>query len=185
MTTAPTNQQSVAAEACFAPAQRGWCRRLNVRSSLPRMTWCLLLMGGLLPMVTSEAGAENTKEAVAALLNAQADAWNHGDLDKFMTGYVKSGELSFYSSGGELHGYEALKKRYETRYGTNRDSMGKLQFFDLNVTELGAKHAMCLGHWHLERTGQASLAGLFTLILQRSDDGWRILHDHTSVLDNK
>jgi ketosteroid isomerase-like protein len=40
-----------------------------------------------------------------------------------------------------------------------------------------------LGRWHLERAkdSRGPAGGMFTLILRRFPQGWRIVHDHTSA----
>ncbi len=121
------------------------------------------------------------REGVVALLTMQSDAWNQGDLHKFLTGYLDSDEISFVSAGTELRGNKALRERYEKRYGKSRDTMGKLSFSGLEVTDLGRNNAMCIGHFLVERQKQPPLTGMFTLILTRTKSGWRIIHDHTSV----
>jgi ketosteroid isomerase-like protein len=57
--------------------------------------------------------------------------------------------------------------------------MGKLTFSDLEVYPLGRDAAYVLGRWHLDRVA-GPIGGNFTLVLRR-EDGWRIVHDHTSV----
>lgn len=125
--------------------------------------------------------AASVKEDIAALLKGQADAWNRGDLDAFLQGYLKSDQISYVSSDSDIHGYEALRERYEKKYGNRKETMGRLSFSDLKVSELGKDNALCLGKWHLDRDGKAAINGIFSLVLARTSAGWRIIHDHTSV----
>ena len=146
---------------------------------------------------------------VTALLEMQAEAWNKGDLDKFMTGYLKSKEISYTSGGNEVWGYDAIQARYKNRYGSNKSQMGHLDFSGLKISELGPKNAMCIGRWHLtldkdspqntsarvpekmdqdssqktlQSKGRKIMDGVFTLILaQDARGGWKIIHDHTSL----
>jgi ketosteroid isomerase-like protein len=118
---------------------------------------------------------------ITKTLQTQADAWNAGDLDKFMTAYLKSSEITFVSADGEMRGYDALESRYRKKYGTSRDTMGKLSFSDLQVRSLGKANALCIGHWLVERAGQPNLQGIFSLVLTEVNGGWKIIHDHTSV----
>lgn len=155
-------------------------------SSIFPTTYLLILL--LLPIVfyspTAVTAAEvNAKESIISLLQMQNDAWNNGDLEKFMTGYLNSPELSFTSDGKEVWGYEALKERYQKRYGDNRDSMGKLSFSNIKVTTLGKTNALAVGHWHLVRENSSEkLDGTFSIVLVRTEKwGWKILHDHTSI----
>ncbi len=59
--------------------------------------------------------------------------------------------------------------------------MGKLDFSGLEVRTLGPDAALVLGHWHLARE-KGDIGGVFSLVFQRFPEGWRIIHDHTSVV---
>lgn len=125
--------------------------------------------------------ADTTTAAVTAVLKAQADAWNAGDLDKFMTAYAKSDDITYVSAEGEVRGYAALEERYRKKYGASRDTMGTLAFSDLQIRPLGINTALGVGQWHVERKGQPELHGIFSLVLMKNADGWKIIHDHTSA----
>jgi hypothetical protein len=131
----------------------------------------------------AEVNKSKLKEGVLSVLHEQNDAWNKGDLDKFMSGYLKSADTSYSSSGKEVWGYEALQERYVKKYGNSKDTMGKLSFSDERVFDLGSENALCIGHWHLIREGKDPLDGSFSLVLLNTKEGWKILHDHTSVLN--
>jgi beta-aspartyl-peptidase (threonine type) len=45
---------------------------------------------------------------------------------------------------------------------------------------LGKNAALVLGRWHLKRDS-GELGGIFTLVFQQFPNGWRIIHDHTSL----
>lgn len=147
---------------------------------------CLIILA-ITSVIVSGANAEVTKsklkDGVLSVLHEQNNAWNKGDLDKFMAGYLKSADTSYSSSGKEVWGYEALQERYVKKYGNSKDTMGKLSFTDERVFDLGSDSALCMGHWHLIREGKEPLDGSFSLVLLKTKDGWKILHDHTSVLN--
>lgn len=128
-----------------------------------------------------KSSINDTEDEIRTLLQNQADAWNAGDLDKFMTAYLNSPDISFISSDGEMRGYEALNQRYRKKYGNSKETMGRLSFTDLRVTKLGDSNALCIGHWFVERDHQPKLNGMFSLVLTRSDNAWKIIHDHTSL----
>jgi beta-aspartyl-peptidase (threonine type) len=121
---------------------------------------------------------DSVETAVRRLLTEQEEAWNAGDLDGFMRGYWDSPELVFTSGGSVHRGFEDLARRYRETYGTGAE-MGRLAFGGLEVHALGDSAAWVLGTWALEHRGER-LGGVFTLVLRRFDEGWRIVHDHTS-----
>ena len=70
-------------------------------------------------------------------------------------------------------------ERYRRNY-PDRAAMGRLAFTDLDVRVLSPEFAFVFGRYRLEREGDAP-TGLFTLLLERTGDGWKISHDHTST----
>lgn len=117
-------------------------------------------------------------QAIRGVLEAQELAWNSGDLAAFMRGYA-TGDTTRFASGGEVtHGWQTVFDRYQKRYG-DRAAMGRLTFSDVDVSMTGPDSALVFGRWSLHREKDAP-HGLFTLIFRRTDEGWRITHDHTS-----
>ncbi len=98
-----------------------------------------------------------------------------------METYVKSDALRFASGGTVQRGWEETLQRYQRRYPTD-DAMGRLEFEDLEIKVLSEKWAEVHGRYRLYREGDyGNATGLFTLLMQRTNDGWKILHDHTSA----
>jgi uncharacterized protein (TIGR02246 family) len=120
------------------------------------------------------------REAIGAVLRAQKSAWNRADVGAFLEGYWHSPELTFSGSSGVARGWDAVLARYKKNY-PDRAAMGQLDFSDLEFRFLGPDAALVLGKWHLQRE-KDELGGVFTLVWQRFPDGWKIIHDHTSVV---
>ncbi len=127
-----------------------------------------------------ENSARNNRYAIEAILSAQQKAWNDGNVDAFLEGYWHSDELTFSGSSGVARGFNAVRERYQKSY-PDRQAMGKLDFSGLEIRALGPDAALVLGHWHLARE-KGDVGGVFSLVFQRSPEGWRIIHDHTSVV---
>jgi len=126
----------------------------------------------------SGSNEQEDRAEIRALLSAQQAAWNRGDVRHFMDGYWNSPELSFSSSRGTTRGWQEVLDRYQKNY-PDKEAMGQLDFSELEVRLLGADAALILGRWELHRpTG--TLGGVFTLVVRRFPEGWRITHDHTS-----
>lgn len=122
-------------------------------------------------------GGEDPSSAILAVMDAQVEAWNRGDIEGFLEGYVKSPDLLFASRGTFSRGWEPLLERYRTAYPEGK--MGRLSFGDIEVNPMGENAAWVVGHWALEME-DSSPHGAFTLIFVRNQEGWRILHDHSS-----
>jgi uncharacterized protein (TIGR02246 family) len=125
------------------------------------------------------ADAKASRAAIATVLANQVEAWNKGDLPGFMAGYLRSGDLTFYSGDTILKGWDATLQRYQKKYQGEGNEMGKLAFKDLDIQLLSPDSAVVRGRWELKRT-KDNPHGLFTLILRKTPEGWRIIHDHTS-----
>lgn len=142
-----------------------------------------LLVGVLVALAVWPAdGQDKPADAVRGVLKEQVEAWNKGDLDRFMGTYWDSDELTFYSGGTVTKGRNAVAERYRKTYRAEGKEMGKLAFSDLDVQALGLDAAMARARWKLV-TSKETFEGLFTLILRKFPDGWKIVHDHTSRAD--
>jgi beta-aspartyl-peptidase (threonine type) len=111
----------------------------------------------------------------------QADAWNHHDLERFMTGYWNSPELTFFSGGKVSEGWEAALERYRRSYQSEGHEMGRLDFSHLRIKPLGSGFALVRGEWKLTMSDGKTPHGIFTLIFRKLPGGWKIIHDHTSA----
>jgi len=108
-------------------------------------------------------------------------AWNEGSIEGYMDTYWKSPELRFASGGKVTFGWQETLDGYLKRY-PDRATMGRLEFSDLDIRILSDDDALAFGAWRLFRDHDQP-HGLFTLQLQRLEQGWRIVHDHTSSAD--
>ncbi len=120
------------------------------------------------------------EDEIRALLKVQAEAWNRGDIEAFMETYWKSRRTAYLGSKGAIRGWQAVLERYRRTY-PDRRAMGKTTFSDLQITLLSPDSALVLGHWQVERD-QEPLGGVFTLVVRKLPEGWRIIHDHTSTV---
>jgi ketosteroid isomerase-like protein len=116
---------------------------------------------------------------IRSVLGLQQDAWNRGDIDRFMNGYAHSRHTVFVSEDTVRRGWETVRDRYREKY-SDRAKMGFLTFSDLEIRLLSPDSAVALGRWELQRAKDRP-HGRFTLIFRRLPEGWRIVHDHTSA----
>jgi ketosteroid isomerase-like protein len=145
----------------------------------------LVLFAGTcsLAQTVTSPNSDDPKAAVEHVLRVQQDAWNHHDLDAFMSGYWKSPELTFFSGAKETAGWQATLDRYRATYDSPGHEMGKLDFSGLRVVMLGPDAAFVRGAWHLALSDGKTPHGLFTLTFRKFPDGWKIIHDHTSAAE--
>lgn len=120
----------------------------------------------------------NDEAEIRAVMSAQTAAWNRGDIDGFMNGYARSNATEFVSGDKLTRGWQTVRDGYKKKYDS-REKMGTLTFSELKITRLSGDAALVIGRWKLVRKGDKP-HGRFTLLLRRTLDGWRIVHDHTS-----
>lgn len=114
------------------------------------------------------------------VLLAQERAWNEGDLDTFASGYKDSPDTLFVSADIN-RGFAGMLARYKRVYPT-RAVMGTLTFSDLEVHPLDERFAVALGRYHLDRGKKdgGNADGLFSLVFEKTAEGWKIVVDHTT-----
>ena len=113
-----------------------------------------------------------------AVLDAQREAWNRGDIEGYMAGYFRSPDITFISGDSFTRGWKTVHDRYQKNYDS-REKMGTLTFSELETTVYSIGLVVMTGRWHLQRTNDQP-HGRFTLIFRQTKLGWKIVHDHTS-----
>ncbi|MFY9802309.1 MAG: nuclear transport factor 2 family protein [Candidatus Acidiferrales bacterium] len=132
-----------------------------------------------LAITTASAADASPESQIRTLIEAQADAWNRGDIDSFMTSYWKSDQTAFVGAKGLTRGYEAVLERYRKVY-PDRQSMGHLTFSDLEIHVLCPDTAFAIGQFHLQRE-KDNPEGIFTLTCKKLPEGWRVILDHSTA----
>ena len=138
--------------------------------------WIVILVG---MASAAPPEKENPSREIAKVLDDQAAAWNKADLEGFMAGYVKSDDLSFYSGNAKTKGWQATLDRYRKKYQGEGKEMGKLTFSEQTIEILGSEHALVKGRFTL-KLAKESPTGIYTLVMKKLPEGWKIIHDHTS-----
>jgi ketosteroid isomerase-like protein len=124
--------------------------------------------------------ATRTELDVVKVVLAQEKAWNAGDLEGYVKGYKDSPDTIFI--GRQVSkGYAQILDDYKHNYAA-RGAMGTLAFSELEVHTLSDTFAVCLGKYHLDRAKKegGGADGLFSLVLEKTDQGWKIVLDHTT-----
>lgn len=136
----------------------------------------LLAASGGCALVPRSALADEA--AIRAVLERQLAAWNAGDIDGFLGAYLQSGRTRFATGDSSGRGWDAARVRYRARF-PDGSGMGRLAFGEVEIESLGRDYAIASGRWRLDGAAQVE-HGVFTFVLVRTVDGWKIAHDHTS-----
>ncbi len=150
-----------------------------------------LLCGLLVAMAGSGAAvparaAGDDAAAIRQVMAQQAAAWNRGDVANYMRGYKDAADTTFVGSSVRK-GYRTILDGYRKHYA-NPAQMGRLTFSGLDVrllpgTDGEVRYAVVTGRFHLDRGAHGEVAqddGVFSLLWEKTVDGWKIILDHTS-----
>ncbi len=133
-------------------------------------------------LITGAAFAQQKKDpsipAIEKVLYAQQEAWNEGNIDKYMEGYWHSDSLKFIGKKGITSGWQATLENYKKGY-PDKATMGVLTFTLLSEEKLGHDCYMIIGKWQLHRE-KDDVGGHFSLIWKKINGKWLIVTDHTS-----
>ena len=144
----------------------------------------LLLLLAFTPSARPQASpaADPNLTAIRRVLDKQAADWNRGDLDRFATGYKNSPDILFVGRFIS-RGYAAMLARYHVGYPTPA-AMGRLSFTHVESVLLDIRFATATGNFHLERSpaGGGNADGIFSLVFEKTPEGWKIIRDHTTAL---
>jgi len=130
----------------------------------------------------TEIDESKIKQQVISVIQKSEQDWNGGSIESFMESYLRSDSLRFASGGSVNYGWQPVLERYKQRY-QDKAAMGHLTFSELHITVISADAALVFGRYTLERENDEP-TGLFTLLFRKTEDGWRIVHDHTSSETN-
>jgi len=128
------------------------------------------------PLITFSQSKD--EKQILDLLSNQTKAWNEGDFDKFMVGYLNTDSLMFIGKSGITYGYAATLTNYRKSYA-GADKMGKLSFDILHLKKLGRKNYLVVGKWSLKRNA-GDVGGFYTLTFEKQNGSWVIIADHSS-----
>jgi len=137
----------------------------------------LFLLTLALLSVTSALGSAPADE-IRAMLDAQVAGWNSGDVARYMDYYVKSDSLRFASGGTITYGWKPTLERYRQSY-PDKSAMGTLTCTYHDIDVVSPDTAIVFGKWELQRATDRPW-GLFTLLVRKTAEGWRVAADHTS-----
>jgi uncharacterized protein (TIGR02246 family) len=143
----------------------------------------ILLVGIIAALAVSSIGqdAEDVaRTAIRKMMEQQQAAWNRKDLEAFMSGYWNSPDLTFFSGAREAKGWQAALDRYKKAYQSAGHEMGRLEFTNLRIEMLCPDAAFVRGEFRLTMSDGKKPQGLFTLVLRKVPEGWKIVHDHSA-----
>ena len=118
------------------------------------------------------------EEVIKAMLSAQVDEWNKGNIEGYMHGYWENDSLLFIGAKGPRYGYGVTLKKYKEAY-PDADHMGMLTSTITRIQKLSRCYYFIAGTWALKRNA-GDVGGSYTLLLRKIRGKWLIVADHSS-----
>lgn len=138
-----------------------------------------ILFSLLLLCIGFSSHAQSADEkAIRSALAKQLEAWNNGDIPRFMETYWQNDSLMFIGKSGVTYGWQQTMDNYKKGY-PDTAAMGKLDFNLLEFKRISPDYFFVVGKWHLKRT-IGDVAGHFTLLFRKIKNRWVIIADHSS-----
>lgn len=121
----------------------------------------------------------NQLEVVKVVLAQQA-AWNKGDLGAFLAFYKDAPDTQAVL-GSPARGMDTIRNAFRINY-PNRESMGSIEYTDVEARELGQNFCLATGRYHLDRAKKSGGAadGTFTEIMEKTVKGWQVIFSETT-----
>jgi ketosteroid isomerase-like protein len=127
-----------------------------------------------LPPVVVPTTAE-TFDAVSNTLDAAAEAWSSGDVEAVMATYVADEPLLVFPGDTPITGPDAVRAALTAR-AVQPGGLGQMTYEWFETLQFDVNTTVVSGRVVLRRDGKTH-RGLFTRVLRRTEDGWRIVHD--------
>ena len=112
-------------------------------------------------------------------MNESAEAWNRGDVDGFLASY-KDDAMTAFMAPTITYGIPDIKARYLRSYFKDGRPKAQLTYGDLKYRALGDDYVLMTGRWYLTESDGKKQEGYYSLVWERTQAGWKIIHDHSS-----
>lgn len=131
------------------------------------------------PATRGRAADGALRAQISAMLDRSASAWNRGDLDAFVSDYLDSDRTTYIGRRGVIHGRSAIRDVYAPRFATP-GMQDSLSFDKLEVDSLAPGVINVIAEYILSRGDSVVARGPTSLVMERVNGGWKIVHDHSS-----
>jgi len=138
---------------------------------------CVLIMAVCVAAAAGQQKMSKDEKAIRDTLNMTAEGWNKGDLNQYLSAYVK--EATEMLSTGPAGGVEAIEKTMKEGFWKSGRPTQVLRYENVVVRMLGKKNALVTGQYILSGGGRADRTGWFTTVWTKTSAGWKMIHDHS------
>jgi uncharacterized protein (TIGR02246 family) len=120
----------------------------------------------------------HTAEAqIRAVLDSTAAGWNQGDLQQYLSAYTET--ATEMGANGPEGGKSAIERTMRQGFWKTGRPLQNLRYEHVEVRMLGKDHALVTGQYVLSGAERPDRTGWFTTVWTRTQQGWRMIHDHS------
>ena len=147
---------------------------------VPHMTAVLVLLTASTSLAQAPAAL---RTEVQNVVRAYTDAANKADTSAYTEIYSRQAGVTSIADGTILRGWEAIRTDADSMLG--REGGYQISVGSIDVTPLGTGFVLAVAPTTVNvqtDKGAVLLHRALTLVLQRTAEGWKIIHDHTSFV---
>ena len=122
------------------------------------------------------------RQEIQNFVRAYADAANRGDVTTYVEMYSRRPDLIAVNDGEIIRGWDKVRDGANAVLGL--EGSYKVSVGTIDVISIGTTRAIAVFPFVMTVTtqqGPVQLPGATTLVLEKSTQGWKIIHDHTST----
>jgi hypothetical protein len=114
------------------------------------------------------------------LLTEQMEAWNRGDLESALRTYCPAETVTWVSSAGISHGYQAFARSMRSQFGGGKAGMGKLSIDLVDVRLFGDGSNLMVVRWAITKGTTRVMGGISSQLWADCDGKMRVVFEHAS-----
>jgi uncharacterized protein (TIGR02246 family) len=147
---------------------------MRIRALLPALV--LLTVGACVHVTVRQSPASSETE-IRARLDSTAVGWNRGELATYLAAYTP--DASEMLQDGVAHGRDRIEQTMREGFWKSGRPLQQLRYEHVEVRMLGDANALVTGQYVLTGADRPQRTGWFTTVWARTNDGWRMIHDHS------
>jgi len=137
----------------------------------------LLLAASACVHVQVQRSPASSEAEIRARLDSTALGWNRGELAMYMAAYTP--DASEMLPDGVAHGRDRIEQTMKQGFWRTGRPVQQLHYEHVEVRMLGEDNALVTGEFVLTGADRPQRTGWFTSVWARTDNGWRMIHDHS------
>lgn len=120
---------------------------------------------------------DSVRIELVQILESMAGAWNAGDMPGHVAPYADSATMM--TARGPEGGRQRIADLLSRSFWSEGRPAQQLRFEQVVVRAIGEGGAVVTGRFILSGGGRDEQSGWFTTVWERTETGWRIVHDHS------